>query len=480
MRVLFLAKMIQDRVLTPYNMYVLSAQCRKAGHETDIVDAVGIRHARRAIKTFRPDVLAFSTHTARWPFFRGAAKRLKEEFGLPQFFGGVHPTFRPNIVEEPFIDGVCMGEGDEAFPELLDRMEAGKDYRDVANWCFYKDGGMIKNPLRPLMKNLDNLPVPHFELTDRYHYSRESPLRFFLTSRGCMFCCSFCSTSGYTRLYGCEGKDYYRKSPVAKVIGEIEYVMKKYPCEFITFFDDHLTRGDEWTLEFAEAYRKIGGPPFSCHMVVHYIEREEIRALVRAGMRWVGMSLEISDPEFRRNILNRHYSNEKFKEAVAILSEEGVRTYVGNVIGFPGSTLKQDIESLHLNREAGVGLADASIFTPFPGTPLGERAFKEKLINEKHFFSRYHSLDASFHGPMICDVPHKRYMRRLQCLFEIAGDSGWVARNLRILVRLPLTPLYVLLYKLHNTAIKRFVLFKGLRLPLQIQLSLLYHNILQI
>jgi anaerobic magnesium-protoporphyrin IX monomethyl ester cyclase len=477
MRVLFLAKLIQDRVLTPYGLSCLSAACRAAGHETDMVDAISLWHVRKAVKSFRPDVLATTTHTARWFFFRDLAGSLKSEFNLPHFLGGAHPTFRPEIAGEPGIDGVCVGEADEAFPELLNRMQEGREYHDVRNWCFYRDGELKRNPIRPLVANLDSLAFPHFALADKYRYSRTSPLRMMLTSRGCMFNCSFCGNSGYTNLYGKKGDDYYRKASPKRVMEEIRHVMANYPCRFIAFFDDHLTRGsDEWAFEFADSYAKAGGPPFSCHMAVPYIKRDSVKALARAGLKWVGMSLECADPVLRQTVLNRHYTNESFLEAVAILHEQGIRTYIGNVIAFPGSTLETDIATLRLNREARVGVADASIFTPFPGTTLGEKVFNENLIDTDKFMQHFHSLDASFHAPAVCDVPHSRYARRLHCLFEIAGDSKWIADHIEFLVRLPLTLLYLIMYKFHNLYKKQFFLFKEVSLPLRTKIALLLYN----
>jgi anaerobic magnesium-protoporphyrin IX monomethyl ester cyclase len=478
MRVLFVAKLIQDRVLTPYGLYVLSAACRKAGHETGIADAVSIGHIKKAIKSFQPDILAFSTHTARWPFFKKAALELKREFGLTQLFGGVHPTFRPDIIKEPFIDGLCVGEGELALPDLLNRLENSAEINDTPNWCFFKNGTIISNPPRPLISDLDNLPMPHFELTDNYHYSRKSPVWVLLTSRGCMFNCSYCSTDAYKKLYSGDSSGYYRRASVSRNILEVKYLMDKYPCEFITFFNDHLTGDREWTMKFADEYGKTGGPPFACQMVVRQVKRDEVRALVHVGLKWVGISLESADPETRSALLNRHYSNEEFKEAISILNEEGVRTLVGNVLALPGSDLDTDIATLRLNREAGAGLADASIFTPFPGTALGEKALENNLFDEISWDAMYLSMDATFKKPLVCNVPHKRYVRRLHCLFDIAGDSKWVAQNLKTLVKLPLTPLYIVAYKLHNILKKRFFLFRETRLPLRIQLSLMIYNIL--
>lgn len=480
MRILFIAKLIQDRVLTPYNLYALSAACRKRGHDTSVVDAVSVRHIRRAIQVFKPDVLAYSTHTARWPFFREAARRIKSEFGLPQLFGGAHPTFRPDIALEPFIDGVCMGEADEALPELLDEMQSGRDFHTLSNWCFRSGDSLISNPPRPLVRDLDSLPFPHFALTNSYSYCRSSPLFILITSRGCMFRCSYCSLSAYAALYSTGGEAYYRRMSVARAIGEVRHVITEYPCGFISFFDDHMTDDSDWVLEFADRYRAAGGPPFSCNMVVQFVKKEHVRALAEAGLKWVGISLEAGNPYLRKNVLNRHYDNDSFVEAISILKEAGVKTYVGNVLTFPGSTLETDLETLYLNRRAGVDIADASIFIPLPGTKLGEAAFAGGLIDRKIFFSKFHSFDASFHAPTICDVPHRKYARRLHCLFEIAGDYRFVADNINLLIKLPLTPLYIILYKIHNVLAKRFLLFRELKLPLRTQLSLIFYNILQI
>jgi len=478
MRVLFIAKMIQDRVLTPYGLYSLSASCREAGHETGIVDAVSLGRIRKSIRSFKPDVLAFSTHTARWPFFRMASRKLKKEFNLPHLFGGVHPTFRPEIVKEDHIDGVCVGEADGALPDLLDRMESGGDYQDAPNWCFSDGGAVIMNSPRPLVADLDDLPMPHFGLTDNYSYSRGCPVRILLTARGCMFNCSYCSTGAFKNLYAGDPAGYFRRASVDRSISEVKYLMGKYPCEFITFFNDHFTGDGDWTLEFTEKYRRAGGPPFACQMVVRQVRRDEVKALAAAGLKWVGLSLESADPEFRSKVLNRHYSNGEFMEAVSVLHEEGVITFVGNILGLPESTLEKDIETLRLNRKAGVRFADASIFTPFPGTKLGAKAVEDGLFDEDSWDDFFLSMDATFRKPLVCDVPHKKYIRRLHCLFDIAGDSAWVAANLELLVKLPLTFLYVTAYKIHNIIKKRYYLFREARLPLRIQMSLIIHNIL--
>ena len=402
MRVLIVAKLIQDRVLTPYGLYVLSASCKKHGHDTSVVDAVSVGHIRRAIQRYKPDVIAYSTHTARWPFFREAARRIKSEFGLPQFFGGAHPTFCPEIANEPFIDGVCAGEGDEALPELLNHIQSGSDFHNIQNWSFRNGDATISNPPRPLVRELDSLPFPDFALTDAYSYCRNSPLVLLITSRGCAFRCSYCSHSGYAELYAGDGSPYHRRMPVGRAIEEVSRAMKKFPCGFISFFDDHLTDSSDWILEFADRYRDAGGPPFSCNMVVQYVKKEHVRALAQAGLRWVGMSLEAGNPNLRKNTLNRHYDNDSFVEAISILKEAGVKTYVGNVLAFPGSTMETDLETLHLNRVAGVDIADASIFSPLPGTKLGEAAFASGLIDRNIFLSKFHSHDMRCPPQKIC------------------------------------------------------------------------------
>jgi len=480
MRVLFVSKLVQDRFFTPYALYLLSAQVRKAGHRTEIVDAVSFRNVRAAIRSFSPDIIAFSLVTARWPFFRGMIRALKEEFGLPVIVGGVHGSVRPDIVLEPGIDAVCMGEGDGTLVEYLACLGSGEDPSHVRNLAF-KDSesprGFRINPLRPLIRDFDSLPMPHFELTDRYEYCRTIPVRSMIFSRGCLFRCNHCSNSAYRKLYAQEPK-YFRRYSVDRAIEELVYVKERYPCRFFHIFDDLFVADRESALAFAEEYKKRIRLPFYCHMMPGMVEPDTVRALKSAGLHCVGISLETGDERMLKDVLNRHYAVSDFIKSIAILSEAGVHTYVGNILALPGSDLETDLKTLEVNRRAGSGFAPASLFIPLPGTELGDRAREKGYFDTETFERSYHSTDPTLKKQVLLDVPHKNQVRRLQCLFDIATDHDWVARNIKLLIRLPLFYLYLFWFKVHDGLKKKKYLYGSVILPLRLKLRVAFYSLI--
>jgi anaerobic magnesium-protoporphyrin IX monomethyl ester cyclase len=83
---------------------------------------------------------------------------LREGMKVPLVVGGIHPTVLPEPCLE-FADIVCVGEGEEALLELVQRIEAGHDYADVRNLWLRRDGQIVRNPVRPLIEDLDRRGV---------------------------------------------------------------------------------------------------------------------------------------------------------------------------------------------------------------------------------------------------------------------------------------------------------------------------------
>jgi anaerobic magnesium-protoporphyrin IX monomethyl ester cyclase len=112
---------------------------------------------------------------------------LRERLDVPIVWGGIHPTVQP---EEclAYADVVCVGEGEEALVELANHITGEKSYQDVANLGYKSaDGGIVVNPVRPLVHDLDALPFPDFGPENHYvlHEGRVRPmtpgiLRYYL------------------------------------------------------------------------------------------------------------------------------------------------------------------------------------------------------------------------------------------------------------------------------------------------------------
>ncbi len=121
---------------------------------------------------YQPDILGYSVMTgSQRGYFdlnlriRQAVNPLRESAGKkPVFsvFGGPHPTFFPETINEPGVDGVCIGEGEGAMVDLANALASrnGAFNTDIPNWWFNVEGEIVKNPPRPLIHELSALPHP--------------------------------------------------------------------------------------------------------------------------------------------------------------------------------------------------------------------------------------------------------------------------------------------------------------------------------
>ena len=114
MRVLFV---IQQIDYEPHGIMHLSSALKAAGHEVALaVDA--LEDPVQVAKEFQPGIIGYSVITGSHRYYYQLNLRLKEEVDFFSAFGGPHPTFFPEMIEEEGIDGICIGEGEEAIVNL--------------------------------------------------------------------------------------------------------------------------------------------------------------------------------------------------------------------------------------------------------------------------------------------------------------------------------------------------------------------------
>ncbi|HSJ56574.1 MAG TPA: cobalamin-dependent protein, partial [Anaerolineae bacterium] len=119
---LFVAQQIDYE---PQGVMYLSSALKAAGHEVEL--AVAAHHDPVAVaRDFRPDVAAYSVITGSQRYYLALNRRLKAELpGVFAAFGGPHPTFFPEMAGEEGVDGICRGEGEDAFVDLVNALAGG-------------------------------------------------------------------------------------------------------------------------------------------------------------------------------------------------------------------------------------------------------------------------------------------------------------------------------------------------------------------
>ncbi|MCI0528315.1 MAG: B12-binding domain-containing radical SAM protein, partial [Nitrospira sp.] len=288
----------------PQGIMSISAVLKEAGHEVALAicaqeDPVQLAGA------FQPDIIGYSVMTGSQHYYFKVNRRIKEALGnkrVLSVFGGPHPTFFPDMIHEDGADGVCVGEGEGPMVDLANVLDKGDLNPSIPNWWFKIDGEIVKNPVRPLIRKLGDLPLPHRDLVYQKHApTRNSPIKHFMASRGCPYNCTYCFNHAWYQIYSREKRGYQRS--VDSVIEEVNWVRERYPLEQVVFLDDLFIIFVDWLEEFAEEFPKRVGLPFFCNVRSNLITPEKVALLKKAGANTVSMGIEAGNDRLRNDLL---------------------------------------------------------------------------------------------------------------------------------------------------------------------------------
>ena len=175
MRVLFIYPNVGAQIGFNYGVAYISAVLKQAGHQTallDINDKLGfgpdLERIRAESERFDPDIICFSLLTNQFRLACEIAAYLRRHFrDVPFLAGGIHATMAPEVtLETGLFDFLCVGEGEGASCELVDRLERGAETTRIRNiWYRDSDGTIHANPVRPFV-SLDTLPIKDYEIFD--------------------------------------------------------------------------------------------------------------------------------------------------------------------------------------------------------------------------------------------------------------------------------------------------------------------------
>jgi len=366
-----------------FGIGMISAMLKKHGHDTRLHYMFGrydLEPLREVLAAYSPDVVAFSAVS---PQYRYVRKVLNDMAPWKAFtiFGGSHPTLAPECLEEiKPLDAICIGEGEYPMLELVEALAAGRPVDTIRNlWVPTKDGAIAKNPTRPFMENLDELPFPDRELFD-YQPIVDSDFNtaLFMFSRGCPYNCTFCSNHAIKSKQ--EGR-YVRFRSIDSCMAEIRDVTTRYKARLLYFNDDCFTTKREWVLEFCEKYAKQFDYPFDINARPETLNDEICLRLKAGGCRRVSIGIENGDEKFREQVLNRKQKNDRIVEAFESCRKAGLKTKSFNIIGFPYETPEVFQQTIDLNARINPDSVIIGIFEPYPGTKLHEICVKERFID---------------------------------------------------------------------------------------------------
>jgi len=315
-----------------------------------------------------------------------------EKLKIPIVWGGIHATISPEECIK-YCNLVCVGEGEETIIELVNSLKKNKPIDKIKNLWIKKEDKIIKNPVRPLINDLDKLPLPDYD-TQKHFILDKHKIRkfnendldgaiFFLTGRGCPYGCDYCSNSLLNELYKGKRKKIVRWHSVDYIIHGILEFKKKFPS--LGYFD---IRDDTFSLrpleqikEFNKKYKEKVKMRFKCLGDPKTIDEEKIKLLVDAGCTDIIIGIQ-GEERVNKEIYHRNQTNEEVLKAGKIVNKYKNLTVMYDVITCNPYEKPEDIINLIrlLQRIPKPYFLSVNNLVFFHGSKLHERAIKEGII----------------------------------------------------------------------------------------------------
>jgi len=324
------------------------------------------------------------------------------------------------------VDYVIRGEGEETLKELLQTLERKENTRNIHGIAFQVDGKTEVTRPRSVLKELDSLPLPAWDLIDMDPY-RQLWIRHhgyfslnLATTRGCPFKCNWCAKPIY-------GNRYNSRSP-HQVVDEIEWLIKEYKPDHFWMSDDIFGLKPGWVQAFRDEVRKrnLSFKYKIQSRVDLLLEEDTIDALAQSGAETVWVGAESGSQKIL-DAMDKGTRVEQIQEARQLLRQKGIKTAFFLQFGYPGE-MKEDIDAtlkMVLNLmpdEIGI-----SVSYPLPGTKFYENV--KASLHEKQNWSDSDDLAMMFSGtyhPSYYKVLHRYIHNRYRIQRGINQIKDWM------------------------------------------------------
>ncbi len=361
-------------VWLPLHYVYLAGAARAAGAEVRIYDAMSLFHSHeqiaREMEDFRPDVVGVTAITAMEPDAREVCRTAKRlDPSTVTVLGNVHPTFMWEEVlrEEPAVDLVVRGEGEETLADVVRAVAAGgraARWDGIAGLCRRRDGRPFADRPRRFAADLDAL-APAWDLVDwKLYWYRPSPegrLAIASTSRGCGQRCSFCSQQKFWE------RSWRGRDPL-RVVEELERLRDAHGVRVAMLSDETPTASRQRWERILDllAERRTGVEILMETRVDDILRDEDILAKYRAaGVSHVYVGVE-STSQSTLDLYHKDIRVQDSKRAIELINSHDIVSETSFVLGTPRETVESIRETVELAKWYAPDMAFFLAITPWP------------------------------------------------------------------------------------------------------------------
>lgn len=362
-----------------YGLLYLSSILKNIGHTTFYLD--GNIHNIDTILNFiyekQIDLVGVSTLSFNWEAAKKNIRVIKRRNpSVMLVIGGVNVTCRKSdcLKESPETDIAVYGEAEESFPEVIRRLENGITMHNVPGVIFRDNGVITENIPAVPVKDLDTIPYPDLSaLGDDFKRFRPAPMFYknlphasIFASRGCPFKCTFCLS-----------EQKLRKRDPLKVVDEIEYYIKEFGIRSMTFYDETLTANKTWIKEICSEInnRKLRFY-WSANVRADCVTPDIVKIMKGSGCWQMLFGVE-SGVQKNLITIQKGETVDQIRDAVNMVSREGVETLGMFMFGIPGETYEEGLETIKFACNLPLNYAIFTNITPYPGSKLYDQVKDE-------------------------------------------------------------------------------------------------------
>ena len=377
---------------------VLGGILRKAGHRVEVYEELNgrVSYDRLLRET---DVLCLYAMTTTFPRACAIARMFREKGHARILMGGIYPSASPEEAL-PHVDQVVVGEGESV---ILDVVE-----------------GRITDPIvhaEPIC-DLDTIPFPDYSVL-------KTPVSCanVITSRGCPFRCTFCTTS---RMFA-----PYRRRSVDSVIAELRMLHER-GFQYMNFEDDNFTADKDRAKEIC---RRIIAENLQFEDTFFFgrtdmaNDPELLDLLAAAHLNWVLIGIE-SLNQAALDEIDKHQSVEDIRRAGIACKEHGIQLIASIVLGIDQDGPEDIARTVEFTKSIDASKLQPAILTPFPGTPVYEQFCKEgrMIASDERDWEQFDMMNATFQPKKMSPWDLEMEFYRSACSFYDRKSTLRMAR----------------------------------------------------
>ncbi|HAT50168.1 MAG: B12-binding domain-containing radical SAM protein [Nitrospirae bacterium] len=381
------------------------------------------------IAAYAPNIFGIQILTDTFPWANRFARAIRHRLpAVTIVAGGTHVTILPErVAEEPWYDYLVRGDGEFPMAKIAAAVSEGQRATDIPGVWTRMGDSWSKNELSPLEQDIAQFGVPDRSIYAPYVNTSKTHLA--ISSRGCLYACSFCHHNAQRKIYRGKGR-YLRRLTPRQFVTQLREAFDLYQYQSLQIYDEIFTYDVEWLRAFVALYSKEVGVPYLCLGHPSCMSEEIVRLLKESGCFGIQIGIQSLNGETRRQFLQRKEDNVTIHQMIAWFEQYDLPYQPDMIFGLPGDTEADYVDAAiffsHCHAAAKV---NTLILSLQPQTDIVDHAINSGFIQE----ADKENIDSGKEGCRVGDsgsIRDQKLFKRCQnymLLFKIAVYTpSWV------------------------------------------------------